>query len=545
MRRKSVLFFAFLIFSLVGFSQSLPRQSGVARPKLVVGLVVDQMRWDYLYRYSDLYGSGGFKRLLKEGFSSENNFIPYMPTYTAVGHSCIYTGSVPAITGIVGNNWYDKAAGKNVYCTDDSTVSTVGNNGKAGKMSPANMWTTTITDELRLSTNFKSKVIGIALKDRGAILPAGHSANAAYWYDGGKWISSTHYMHALPGWVNKFNDKDVAGTYMKTDWNTLLPIEKYDLSTADDKPYETSIKGEKTVTFPHKLSAIDAANKYESFRTTPFANTFTFDFAKAAIESERLGKNTVTDFLAVSISSTDYVGHSFGPNSIEIEDTYLRLDKDIESFLNYLDKTIGKGNYTLFLSADHGVAHVPAFLKEHKIPAGTFDDADILKELNQKIEEKYAIKTAIKTVMNYQVYLNDKNIAEQNKSKDEIIDFVIDRLKEKDFIINAFELDEVMEAALPAPQREMMINGYNPKRSGDVEFTFKSGYFDGGVKGTTHGLWNPYDAHIPCVFFGWGVKPGKTNRETYITDIAPTLAALLHIQMPSGSVGKVITELIK
>lgn len=545
MRRKSLLFFAFLIFSLVGFSQSLPRQSGVARPKLVVGLVVDQMRWDYLYRYSNLYSAGGFKRLLKEGFSSENNFIPYMPTYTAVGHSCIYTGSVPAITGIVGNNWYDKMANKNVYCTDDSTVSTVGNNGKAGKMSPANMWTTTITDELRLSTNFKSKVIGIALKDRGAILPAGHSANAAYWYDGGKWISSTHYMDALPGWVNKFNDKDVAGTYMKTDWNTLLPIEKYDLSTVDDKPYETSIKGEKTVTFPHKLSAIDAANKYESFRTTPFANTFTFDFAKSAIENERLGKNTVTDFLAVSISSTDYVGHSFGPNSIEIEDTYLRLDKDIESFLNYLDKTVGKGNYTLFLSADHGVAHVPAFLKEHKIPAGTFDDADILKELNQKIEDKFAVKTAIKTVMNYQVYLNDKNIAEQNKSKDEIIDFVINRLKEKDFIINAFELDEVMEAALPAPQREMMINGYNPKRSGDIEFTFKSGYFDGGVKGTTHGLWNPYDAHIPCVFFGWGVKPGKTNRETYMTDIAPTLAALLHIQMPSGSVGKVITELIK
>ncbi len=545
MLHKSVLFFSFLIFSLVGFSQSLPSQSGVARPKLVVGLVVDQMRWDYLYRYSNLYSAGGFKRLLKEGFSSENNFIPYMPTYTAVGHSCIYTGSVPAITGIVGNNWYDKAAGKNVYCTDDSTVSTVGNNGKAGKMSPANLWTTTITDELRLSNNFKSKVIGIALKDRGAILPAGHSANAAYWYDGGKWISSTHYMDALPGWVNKFNDKDVAGTYMKTDWNTLLPIEKYDLSTADDKPYETSIKGEKTVTFPHKLSAIDVANKYESFRTTPFANTFTFDFAKAAIESERLGKNTVTDFLAVSISSTDYVGHSFGPNSIEIEDTYLRLDKDIESFLLYLDKTIGKGNYTLFLSADHGVAHVPAFLKEHKIPAGTFDDADILKELNQQIEEKFAVKTAIKTVMNYQVYLNDKNIAEQNKSKDEIIDFIIDRLKEKDFIINAFELDEVMEAALPAPQREMMVNGYNPKRSGDIEFTFKSGYFDGGTKGTTHGLWNPYDAHIPCVFFGWGVKPGKTNRQTYMTDIAPTLAALLHIQMPSGTVGKVITELIK
>lgn len=542
MYRRRFYIYLFIAFISIT-SNNLVAQNG--KPKLVVGLVVDQMRWDYLYRYSELYGAGGFKRLLKEGFSSENNFIPYMPTYTAVGHTCIYTGSVPAITGIVGNNWYDKAADKYVYCTDDSTVSTVGNTGKAGKMSPANMWTTTITDELRLSNNFKSKVIGIALKDRGAILPAGHSANAAYWYDGGKWISSTHYMSTLPAWVNTFNDKDFAGTYMKTDWNTLLPVEKYNLSTEDDKDYESSIKGEKKPVFPHKLSAIEDASKYESFRTTPFANTFTFDFAKAAIESEALGKNTVTDFLAVSISSTDYIGHTFGPNSIEIEDTYLRLDKDIESFLNYLDKNIGKGNYTLFLSADHGVAHVPAFLKEHKIPAGTFEDGDILKELNQKIEEKFAVKSAIKTVMNYQVYLNDKNIAEQNRSKNDIIEFVIANLKEKNFIINAFELNKVMEAALPSPQKEMMVNGYNPRRSGDIEFTLKTGYFDGGVKGTTHGLWNPYDAHIPCVFFGWGVKAGKTNRETYMTDIAPTLAALLHIQMPNGTVGKVITELIK
>ncbi len=538
MLRRSLLSLIFLAISCSGFAQA-------GKPKLIVGLVVDQMRWDYLYRYNSLYGTGGFKRLIREGFTAENTLIPYMPTYTAVGHSCIYTGSVPAITGIVGNNWYDKAANKFVYCTDDSTVNTVGNTGKAGKMSPANLWTTTITDELKLSNNFKSKVIGIALKDRGAILPAGHSANAAYWYDGGKWISSTHYMSELPDWVTKFNDKDVAGKYMSNDWNTLLPIEKYDLSTADDKPYENAIRGEKTVTFPHKLSGIDAGNKYESFRTTPFANTFTFDFAKAAIESEKLGKGAVTDFLAVSISSTDYVGHSFGPNSIEIEDTYLRLDRDIEQFLIYLDTKIGKGNYTLFLSADHGVAHVPAFLAEHKIPGGTFEDGDITKELNKKAEEKFGVKNAVKTVMNYQVYLNDNSILNQDKSLAAIKEFIITTLKEKDFIINAFELEKTLSATLPAPQREMMVNGYNPKRSGDIEFTFKSGYFDGGAKGTTHGLWNPYDAHIPCVFFGWGVVPGKTNRETYMTDIAATLAAMLKIQMPSGCVGKVIREAVK
>jgi arylsulfatase A-like enzyme len=247
----------------------------------------------------------------------------------------------------------------------------------------------------------------------------------------------------------------------------------------------------------------------------------------------------------VSISSTDYVGHSFGPNSIEIQDTYLRLDNDIAGFLTYLDTKLGKGNYTVFLSADHGVAHIPAFLKEHHLPGGTFEDGDIAKELNAQIEEKFAVKNAVQYVMNYQVYLNNKKITAEGKSVSDIKQFVIDALKQKDFIINAIELDEVMEAALPAPQRDMLMNGYNPKRSGDIQFTFKAGYFDGGGKGTTHGLWNPYDSHIPCIFFGWGVKPGKTNRETYMTDIAPTLAAMLHIQMPSGCVGKVITELVK
>jgi len=539
MLRRSFLLFTFYLFTTAAFAQT-------AKPKLVVGLVVDQMRWDYLYRFNALYGDGGFKRLLKEGFSAENTFIPYVPTYTAVGHTCVYTGSVPAISGIVGNNWFDKTTGKNVYCTEDSTVLTVGNPGsRAGKMSPANMWVTTIGDELRLSNNFKSKVIGIALKDRGAILPAGHSANAAYWYDAGKWITSTHYMGVLPIWVEQFNGQDLAGKYMSQDWNTLMPISNYDLSTEDNKPYESTIKGISTSTFPHKLTAIADSLKYESFRTTPFANTFTFDFAKAAIENENLGSNTVTDFLAVSISSTDYVGHAFGPNSVEVEDTYLRLDKDIADFLQYLDAKLGKGNYTVFLSADHAVAHIPAFLAEHKIPAGNFEDADIRRELNTMIEKDFGVRNAVQSLQNYQVYLNINELERQGKDVDAVKKAIIKVLKAKPFIIAAFETEKLAATTLPEPQKTMLANGFNPKRSGDIQFTLKAGYFDGGTKGTTHGLWNPYDAHIPCVFFGWGVKRGKTNRETYMTDIAPTIAAMLQIQMPNGSVGKVITELIK
>jgi predicted AlkP superfamily pyrophosphatase or phosphodiesterase len=538
MLRRSFLLFTFYFFTIAAFAQN-------KSPKLVVGLVIDQMRWDYLYRFRDLYDEGGFKRLLREGFSAENTMVPYVPTYTAVGHTCIYTGSVPAYTGIVGNNWFDKTTGKGVYCTDDSTVNTVGNTGKAGRMSPANMWVTTITDELQLSNNFKSKVIGIALKDRGSILPAGHSANAAYWYDGGKWITSTHYMNELPAWVEQFNQKDLAGKYMSKDWNTILPMNSYYLSTADDKSYENAIKGETTVTFPHKLSSIPDGIKYESFRTTPFANTFTFDFARAAIENEKLGSNTVTDFLAVSISSTDYIGHAFGPNSVEIEDTYLRLDKDIANFLKYLDTKLGKGTYTVFLSADHAVAHIPAFLEEHKIPGGNFEDSDLRKELNRIIETDFGVPNIVQSLQNYQVYLNTDELVKLGKDVAAVKKAVIEVLQAKRFIITAYETDKLATITLPEPQKTMLANGYNTKRSGDIQFTLKPGYFDGGKKGTTHGLWNPYDAHIPCVFFGWGVKAGKTNREVYMTDIAPTIAALLQIQMPNGCVGKVITELVR
>ena len=536
--------FLLLIIYNVNAQQKNNNASQTRRPKLVVGLVIDQMRWDYLYRFSNLYGQDGFKRLLNHGFSCENTMIPYVPTYTAPGHASIYTGSVPAIDGIIGNFWYDKSINASVYCTDDSTVSGTGTTSAAGKMSPKNLWVTTITDELRLSNNFKSKVIGIAIKDRGAILPAGHSANAAYWFDAGKWVTSSHYKAALPAWVNDFNKKDEAGNFMSKNWNTLLPIEKYTLSTTDDKPYEGTIPGEQKNTFPHKLAQI-TTGKYEAFKYTPFAATFTFDFAKRAIENEQLGENTVTDFLAVSISSTDYTGHAFGGNSIEIEDTYLRLDKDIADFLNYLDAKMGKGNYLLFLTADHGVAHNPSFAAEHKIPGGSFSGTDLAAELNKKIEETFTIKKAVVSLQNYQVYLDNNEISKPGRDADAVKKLVLKTLKEKDFISNAFDLKRLAPETLPEPLKKMIGNGFNDKRSGDIQFIPKAGYLDGFAKGTTHGLWNPYDAHIPLLWFGWNIQPGKTNRETYMTDIAATLASMLHIQMPSGCVGQPIEAVIK
>jgi predicted AlkP superfamily pyrophosphatase or phosphodiesterase len=517
----------------------------INRPKLVVGMVIDQMRWDYLYRYYSRYSAGGFKRLINEGFSAENTFIPYTPTYTACGHASIYTGSVPAINGIVGNDWYDRSINRNMYCAEDSTVSTVGSNTTAGKMSPKNLLVTTITDELRLATNFQSKVIGISLKDRGSIMPAGHSANAAYWYDGGTgdWITSTHYMSKLPTWLEDYNKIKLANKFYDKNWNTLYPIETYTQSTSDNKPYEGKARGEETPSFPHPLKLYVGKN-YDMIRSTPYGNTMTLDLAKLAILSEDLGKSPSTDFLAVSCSSTDYVGHQYGPNSIEAEDTYLRLDKDLEDFLNYLDKTVGKGNYLFFLSADHGAAHVPGFMAENKLPGGLFSDSKVVKSLNTAIEDQFKVKRAIITSSNSQFYFDHKAIRNAKADFNAIKMMAIEALRDEDEVLDAVDLSKLSTETLPAEIKKMVTNGYYGKRSGDIYYILKSNYFGGGKTGTTHGSWNPYDSHIPCVFMGWNVKPGKTNKTHYMTDISATLAAMLHIQMPSGCIGEPITELV-
>jgi len=549
MKKISFLIFSISIFSLSLSSAQTKKNTPatpkafpaeVARPKLVVGLVVDQMRWDYLYRYYSRYTNGGFKRLINEGFSVENTFIPYTPTYTACGHTCIYTGSVPAVHGIIGNDWYDPEAKKSVYCTEDSSVSTVGSTPSSeGNMSPKNMLTTTITDELRLATNFRGKVIGISLKDRGSILPAGHAANAAYWYQGstGNWITSTYYMKEVPGWIADYNKLKLANKFYAKNWETLYPINTYVNSTADEKAYEG-----KQSTFPHQLTQ-NIDKNFDAIRSTPYGNTITLDLAKLAILSEDLGQDNITDFLAVSCSSTDYIGHAYGPNSIEAEDTYLRLDKDFEEFFNYLDKKVGKGNYTVFLTADHGAAHVPGFMQENKMPSGVVSDRDIANKLNAYLNDKFKVNNVVLRSMNNQIIFDHDKTDKGDVSFDVIKSAAVEFLKRLDGFQNAVDIAKISQATLQEIQKKMITNGYNARRSGDIYYVLQPNWFNGGSTGTTHGNWNPYDSHIPLVFMGWGVKPGATNKMHYMTDIAPTLAALLHIQTPNGTVGEPITEI--
>lgn len=543
---KNIFSALLILISSLSFAQS-NTATVAGKPKLIVGIVVDQMRWDYLYRYAEKYGQTGFKRLQK-GYNCENTHIPYIPTYTAPGHTCIYTGSVPAIHGIVGNDWYDREQRRRVYCTEDSTCHTIGATGDAGKMSPRNMLTTTVTDELRMASNFHSKVIGIAIKDRSAILPAGHAANGSYWFDGksGNWISSSYYGDSLPVWVNAFNAQKVPSKYLKENWKTIQNISSYTESSEDDEAYENAFSKESKPVFPHNVSEM-AEKNVDVIKNTPWGNTLTFDFAKSAISGEHLGKGSYTDFLALSFSSTDYIGHQFGPNSVEAEDCYIRFDKDLGDFLSYLDKKVGAGNYLIFLTADHGAAHADGFRREHRIPGGDMPDAELISQVNKEFKSLWNIDSVVENFDNMQFYLKPRYGSDQHTDMSAAKYIIANTLKGaiKNSIKYAIDLKSINAEPMPTALKENIINGYNPKRSGDVQMVYEPAVLEDRPKGTTHGSAYNYDTHIPLLWYGWGVKSGHDYSPVYMTDIAATLASLLQIQEPNGCIGKPIVEAIK
>lgn len=537
-----------LLLITFSFINNIHSQTVKSRPKLVVGIVVDQMRWDYLYRYSEKYSANGFKKLLDEGYSCEQTYINYFPSYTAPGHTAIYTGSVPAVHGIAANDWYERTENKVVYCTSDTSVQSVGGSKKAGQQSPHRLYTTTICDELRLATNFKSKTIGIALKDRGAILPAGQAANAAYWFDGitGNWISSSYYMKELPTWVQKFNAQKLPEKYVKENWKTLLDISQYHESTEDDKWYERPFPNEIKPVFEHKVAEIKNQPLAENIKSIPYGNTLTAEFAKAAIIGDTLGNRGTTDFLAVSFSPTDYIGHQFGINAIETQDVYIRLDQEIASLLEFLNEKIGKGEYLVFLSADHGGAHAVGFNKENRIPAGNVSEKEIFKIADSVLQQHFQKKNLVSAVINQQLYLDHNNFEKEKINIKEACDILIPVLSKIVGVDRVVAYEQLSETTLTPWFKECLSNQYKPLRTGDLQLLYHPAWMDDwAVKGTTHGSIFPYDTHIPLVFYGWGIKHGETVSKTYITDIAPTIAALLKIQMPNGAIGKPVKDLFK
>jgi len=519
------------------------------KPKLVVGIVIDQMRYDYLTRYAKRYGSDGFHRILNDGFSLENAHYNYIPTYTAVGHTSIYAGTTPSEHGIISNNWYDKFLKKSIYCVDDTNYKTVGNDALNGQKSPKRLYTSSITDQLHLAQNMRGKMIGIAIKDRSAILPVGHTANAAYWYDGNNqntWITSTFYMDKLPNWVVDFNRNNNANQYLNTTWDTLYDINTYTNSTTDNNVFEGKLKGQEAPTFPKNLKELRAKNgNYSLLKTVPAGNTYTVDFAKAAIIGENLGKSEDTDFLAVSFSATDYIGHKYGVAAAETEDTYLRLDKDLANFFNFLDQQIGKDNYTLFLTADHAAIHVPAYLQSLKIPAHYLSTKELKKFLNKTTQKYFNNSGLIENVSNYQIFLNKEKIDSLGLDRNIVAQKLADEVVYFDKIYKAVTARTLQTTNFTTGILNSLQNGYNQKLSGDVLMIPNPATLNGGRTGTSHGSGYSYDTHVPIIFYGKGIKKGKSTKKYNITDIAPTIANLLKIEAPNGTNGIVIDEVLK
>lgn len=516
------------------------------RPKLVVGIVVDQMKMEYLYRFSDDFSSDGFKRLIGNGYTFQNMHFNYMPTYTGPGHASVYTGTTPSMHGIVGNSWFSNFSGTYRYCTDDDDVKTVGEGTEAeGKMSPRNLQTTTITDELRLATNFKGKVIGMSLKDRGAILPVGHFANWAFWYSNtGAFISSSFYGQKLPEWVVQFNNEKHYLPYLNDDWDLFKPLHVYNESLVDNNPYEGKLYKSSTPTFPYHLKEMYGKNGAEVIRSTPFGNDFLEDFAEAAIANEALGKDDITDFLAVSFSSTDYLGHLLGPRSMELQDTYLRLDQAIAKFLSFLDKTVGKDNYLLFLTADHAGAENVNYLRDNKYEVKSIDNKALVTALRDFSVATFGTDF-ISNYSNFNVFLNKEVI----KSKG--LDLLKVKVSFKEFLMKqnqikrVYTAEEIIASSGNDYYLNCIANGYDTTQNGDLVLLNKPGYLDHQGTGTSHGTPYSYDTHVPLIFYGWHIKKGQSFDHKVITQIAPTIAQKISIQFPNGTEANVLTEVFE
>lgn len=540
MKYPAVLFFV-LVFNLFASAQD-------NKPKLVVGIVVDQMRYDYLTRFYDKYGEGGFKRIIKEGFNCKNNHFNYVPTYTGPGHASIYTGTTPKYHGIIANNWYDKLTKKTVYCAGDSSVTAIGTSSNKERMSPHRMKTTTFADENRLFTQMKGKTIGISIKDRGAVLPAGHTGNAAYWFRGkdeGSFVSSSYFMKELPRWVKAFNFSRKIESYMKI-WDTYYDISTYTESGSDLNNFEGGFKGKKTATFPYNLKKLAKDNMgFDILKVTPFGNSIVADFAIEAIKNEALGKDDFTDVLTVSFSSTDYIGHNFGVNSKEIEDTYIRLDKDLERFLKVLDTEVGEGEYTLFLTADHGAVNVPAYLKSAKIPAGYVARDERKAKFNKFLIDTYGTVDIVENISNNQIFLNRAMVKALDLDLEQIQKDIANAQLTYTHIYKVYTATTMSTVFFGDGIERLLQNGHNQKRSGDVLLVDDPSFIAYSRTGSTHGSGLNYDTHVPLLFFGKGITKGHTYKKTEITDIAPTISALLGISFPNFTIGQPLYYIIE
>lgn len=535
----------FMIYCL--FSGTLSAQK---QPKIVVGIVVDQMCYDYLYRYQHHFTDGGFNRFLKKGLNCRNTLYNYVPTFTGPGHASIYTGTTPSNHGIVANEWYQRSSKSYVNCVSDKSVQTVGSSSLEGQASPHNLRTYTVTDQLKLASP-KSKVISVSIKDRSSILPGGHLSDGSYWYDysSGKFITSTYFKKELPKWLQTFNESKNADRYLKT-WDLLYPKSSY--QAADESPYETILSGKTAATFPYAFREMAKVsnNANQLFTISPFANELLTDLAIEAMSREQLGADGITDMLCISYSTPDIAGHAFGPYSLEMEDMYARLDRQIERLLSHLESMYGKDGFVVFLTADHAVVPVPQMLVDRKMPGGYLFLNERMVNLKKEVSVRFGADL-IEAEENQNIYLNQSRIDSLNLHKQELADFIAERVRtwpEVKLVITQSALLSGTESLDEWGQ--MIQKGFDLERSGEVIFMLHPGYLTKSIDepkahtGTSHGSAFNYDTHVPLLWYGANIPAKNTFRPIQIVDVAPTLIHLMNLQRTGAMTGTPILELL-
>lgn len=522
--------------------------AGADLPKLVLQITVDQLRGDMPLRFKNRFGSSGFRYLMDRGVNYTNAHYGHSTTFTAVGHATLYTGGYAAQHGLAGNDWYNKATGKRVYCVEDDRHGLIGKKPKAHKgTSPLNLTSTTIGDELVISSGGSSRAFGVSIKDRGAILAAGHLGKA-YWYSSGtgKFVTSTYYNDAYPAWVTAWNAANHADRYKDKKWTLLKDRATYVYKDSDDRPSEKSYY-KLGRTFPHTLANEKASSFYKGLRFTPMGDELTLDFAKELMKQEKVGQGAATDFMSISFSATDYLGHAFGPNSLEAEDNLLRTDELLANLFAFIDKTVGLDKTLIVLSSDHGVDAVPEYKKSLNFDAGRHYPKKFIEQVNKALQQRFNTdRNLVAAFWNPSLYLDLDAVKSLNVDVSVVEKALVDEILKVDGIALAMTRTDLLSGKITdTPITRKVQLAFHPKRSGNVlivQNQFWYLYPNADQFSAMHGSPYEYDTYVPIMVVGPGVKAQTVSRPVGPEDIAATIAAHLGIKPPSGSVGRPLDE---
>ena len=560
---KAVLISALAVLLIPGTSAW-----AVEQPKLILQITVDALRGDLPSRFKNVLGDGGFRYLMEDGIHYANAHYQHANTETIVGHVSLATGTVPAAHGMVANVWFDRELNRLVYNIEDSRyrlltagadvdkATEIDPTQKAAKVdgrSPNNILTSTLSDEMAIHFAGRSKIFGVSVKDRGAVSLAGH-AGKAFWFSKatGDFVTSDYYYDKYPDWVNAWNARKPASSYAGKSWELMHPSSKYLFGDADDREYETDLAGFGRV-FPHAYGEAD--DKYFTTKLTlsPAGDELTLSFAKTLLDEEQLGQDEVPDYLAISFSSNDYVGHLFGASSLESEDNIARLDRTLSDLFAYVDKKVGLANTLIVLSADHGQPEVPGYLHELGIDKAHYFDTNALDRTPAitALKKQFGIgEELIEAYFQPYIYLNRDLIHDKGLDQAVVEEAVAAQLKKFKGVADAVSSSALRTASLPdTVLMRSILRNFHPKRSGDIYLVFEPDVFindfDGLIVASTHGSPWRYDTFVPVMFAGAGLPAAKLNRPVTPYDIAPTLANYLGTKPPSGTIGKPLEEVQK